>query len=51
MESILLEKGAAKLAVLNRFRQLGISLALDEFGTGCSSPRGRLKTPIGEQFA
>ncbi|HMJ37083.1 MAG TPA: EAL domain-containing protein [Baekduia sp.] len=46
-ESTLIDRGPARLALLERLRDLGVELQLDDFGTGWSSLSYLAQLPIG----
>jgi diguanylate cyclase (GGDEF)-like protein/PAS domain S-box-containing protein len=46
-ESMLIDRGPARLALLERLRDLGVTLLLDDFGTGWSSLSHLAQLPIG----
>jgi EAL domain-containing protein (putative c-di-GMP-specific phosphodiesterase class I) len=46
-ESTLIDRGADRVAVLERLRDLGVALLLDDFGTGWSSLARLAALPIG----
>src|SRR6185436_10834719 len=46
-ESMLIDRGPDRLVVLDRLRELGVALVLDDFGTGWSSLARLAELPIG----
>ncbi|HWH93441.1 MAG TPA: EAL domain-containing protein [Baekduia sp.] len=46
-ESMLIDRGADRVALLERLRELGVALVLDDFGTGWSSLARLSQLPIG----